>query len=72
MSEEMYEGRYKVRGSDVGGWYYNDTFDDADDAIQDASEFADYHEGHYFSVYVLETKTGKVLYEKEQSLQFSF
>lgn len=68
----MSEERYSVRGSDGESWYYHKTFDDADDAIQDAAEFADYHEGHYFSVYALDTKTGEVLYEKEQSLQFSF
>jgi len=68
----MSEGRYIVRGSDSGGWYYSESFGDRDDAIEDAADFANYHEGHYFSVYALDTKTGKVLYEREESLAFSW
>ena len=58
--------RYKVKGCDPDGWYYCETFDDEDDAIQDCADFAAYHEGHYFDVYVFDTKTGKVLYERKE------
>ena len=62
----MSDARYYVKGSDSGGQYYREEFDDMDDAIQDAADFALYHEGHYFVVYVLDIRNSEIIYEIEK------
>lgn len=60
--------RYIVRGCDSEGWYYLESFDDEDDAIQDCADFADYHYGHAFEAFVLDTKNDEIIYKREWAL----